>query len=262
MSMKGRAWRPHIDGMNTEQLPLSGKRVVVVGGTSGMGRGTVLAAAGAGAEVVAAGRRPASERSLERRQVAMVHQAVIDVTDEGAVRALFEGLGELDHLVVTASPPPSPRAFLEQDAAGARSFLEGKLLGSWACARHAAPRMRPGGSITFLTGCASIRPRPGLSTVTTAFAALEALSRALALELGPLRVNTIRPGLVDSEMWSLLGESARERLREKVRATFPAHRIGAVEDIGHAAIFLMTNPYVTGAVLEVSGGESLVPLDL
>jgi NAD(P)-dependent dehydrogenase (short-subunit alcohol dehydrogenase family) len=151
--------------------------------------------------------------------------------------------------------------FLEQDAAAARSFLDGKLFGSWACARHAAPRMRSGGSITFLTGCAAIRPRAGLSMVTATFAALEALSQALALELGPLRVNTIRPGVVDSEMWSFLDDRAREELREKIRASFPARRIGSVEDIGHAAVFLMTNPYVTGTVLEVSGGEPLVALD-
>lgn len=248
--------------MNIEHLPLRGKRVVVVGGTSGMGRGAVRAATEAGAEVVAAGRRPLAERPLERDHAGQITQAVVDIADEGAVRALFRGIGELDHLLVTATPPASSRPFLEQDAAEVRAFLEGKLLGSWACARHAAPRMRPGGSITFLTGCASIRPRVGLSVVTASFAAIEALSQALALELGPLRVNAIRPGLVDSEMWSFLDERAREELRQKVRAVFPARRIGTVEDVGHAAVFLMTNPYVTGTVLEVSGGEPLVQLPL
>jgi NAD(P)-dependent dehydrogenase (short-subunit alcohol dehydrogenase family) len=180
-------------------------------------------------------------------------------TDEASVRALFDAVGELDHLFVTASPSPGPRgAFLEQDVAAAQDYLVRKFFGSWACARYAAPRMRAGGSITFLTGCAAVRPRAGSTMVTATFAALEAFSQALALELGPLRVNTIRPGLVDSDMWSSLDEAARERLRRRTRETFPARRIGAVEDIGHAAVFLMTNPYVTGAVLEVSGGETLV----
>jgi NAD(P)-dependent dehydrogenase (short-subunit alcohol dehydrogenase family) len=241
------------------QQPLRGRRVVVVGGTSGMGLGAVRAALLAGAEVVAAGRRPEGARKAVQEGPGQLRHAVVDVTDEASVQALFDAVGELDHLFVTASPTPGPRgAFLEQDVAAAQDYLVRKFFGSWACARYAAPRMRAGGSITFLTGCAAVRPRAGSTMVTATFAALEAFSQALALELGPLRVNTIRPGLVDSDMWSSLDEAARERLRRRTRETFPARRIGAVEDIGHAAVFLMTNPYVTGAVLEVSGGETLV----
>jgi NAD(P)-dependent dehydrogenase (short-subunit alcohol dehydrogenase family) len=98
--------------------------------------------------------------------------------------------------------------------------------------------------------------------VTAAFAALEALSNALALELGPLRVNTIRPGIVNSEMWGFLDDATREKVFQKTRDTFPVRRVGAIEDIGRAAVFLMTSPYITGAVLEVSGGEPLVSLDV
>jgi NAD(P)-dependent dehydrogenase (short-subunit alcohol dehydrogenase family) len=242
---------------------LRGQRVVVVGGTSGMGLGAARAAASAGAEVVVAGRRPVAERDVAPPAAGRIEHAVVDVTDEASVRAMFEAIGRLDHLFVTATPrASSPRAFLDQDVAAARAFVDGKLFGSWVCARQAAPRMGGGGSITFLTGGAAVRPRAGQSIVTAAFAALEALSRALALELGPLRVNTIRPGLVDSDMWSFLDDAAREELRRKVRETFPARRIGTIDDVGHAAVFLMTNPYVTGAVLEVSGGETLVTLDV
>jgi NAD(P)-dependent dehydrogenase (short-subunit alcohol dehydrogenase family) len=94
--------------------------------------------------------------------------------------------------------------------------------------------------------------------VVAAFAAVEALTRALALELGPLRVNAIRPGYTDSEMWSGLPPGGRDRLRQEVAATVPVGRMGAPEDIAHAAVFLMTNRQTTGAVLEVSGGEPLV----
>ena len=237
---------------------LEGRRVVVGGGTSGMGRGAVRAAAAEGAEVVVASRRAVSARDAAGGQF---RQVVVDVTDERSVREAFEQIGELDHLLVTATPGGDTGAFVTQDLARAQQFLNGKFFGSWVCARHAAPRIRPGGSITFLTGCASIRPRMGISIVTATFAALEALSQALALELGPIRVNTIRPGLVDSEMWDSLAPAARERLRDTVRQTFPVRRIGTVEDIGQAAVFLMTNPYVTGTVLEVSGGEPLVSVD-
>jgi NAD(P)-dependent dehydrogenase (short-subunit alcohol dehydrogenase family) len=234
-------------------VSLTGKRVVVVGGTSGMGLATARLAAQLGADVVAAGRRPPEGRSA----VDGVRQAQVDVTDEASVRALFDDVGELDHLLVTSSPG-SPGPFLEQDLAAARTFLDGKLLGSWSCARYAAPRIRPGGSITFVTGAAVVRPPRHAAMVTAAFAAVEALSRALALELGPLRVNTIRPGYTDSEMWSSLSAADRDELRRRVADAMPVGRMGTPEDIAHAAIFLMTSRQTTGAVLEVSGGETLV----
>jgi NAD(P)-dependent dehydrogenase (short-subunit alcohol dehydrogenase family) len=234
-------------------VSLTGKRVVVVGGTSGMGLATARLAAQLGADVVAAGRRPPESRSA----VDGVRQAQVDVTDEASVRALFDDVGELDHLLVTSSPG-SPGPFLEQDLAAARTFLDGKLLGSWSCARYAAPRIRPGGSITFVTGAAVVRPPRHAAMVTAAFAAVEALSRALALELGPLRVNTIRPGYTDSEMWSSLSAADRDELRRRVADAMPVGRMGTPEDIAHAAIFLMTSRQTTGAVLEVSGGETLV----
>jgi NAD(P)-dependent dehydrogenase (short-subunit alcohol dehydrogenase family) len=186
----------------------------------------------------------------------------VDITDDASIRRLFEEVRELDHLLVTATPPAKDGPFLQQDLKAAQAIMNGKFFGSWACARYAAPRMRGGGSITFLTGGAAIRPRAGIATVSATFAALETLSQALALELGPLRVNTLRPGVIDSDMWRFLDDAAREKLRQKVRETFPARRIGTIEDVGHAALFLMTNPYVTGAVLEISGGETLVTLDL
>ena len=136
--------------------------------------------------------------------------------------------------------------------------MDGKLLGSWACARYAAPHMPAGGSITFVTGVAAVRPPGNAAMVTAAFAAIEALSRALALELGPLRVNTIRPGYTDSEMWSAMDDGQRDDLRRRVAEALPVGRMGTTEDIAHAAVFLMTSRQTTGAVLEVSGGESLV----
>jgi len=222
-----------------------------------MGLGAVRAAAEAGADVIVGGRRPLNDRERAARQ-----HVVVDVTDEASVKAAFEAIGTLDHLLITAAPAAGGSGrFLDQDVAGAQQYLNAKLFGSWACARHAAPRMPAGGSITFLTGCASIRPRAGASMVTTTFAALEALSQALALELGPLRVNTIRPGIVDSAMWDAVDPVVRAQLHATARGKFPARRIGTIDDIGHAAVFLMSNPYVTGIVLEVSGGEPLISLE-
>jgi NAD(P)-dependent dehydrogenase (short-subunit alcohol dehydrogenase family) len=232
---------------------MDGSRVVVVGGTSGMGLATVRLAAARGADVIAAGRRPVAERA----QVDRARHLEVDVTDEQSVQALFEVVGELDHLLVTASPG-SPGAFLKQNLATARGFMDGKFFGSWLCARYAAPRMRGEGSVAFVTGGAVVRPPVHASMITAAFAAVEALTRALAIELGPLRVNTIRPGYTDSEMWSFLSAREREGLRRRVAEAMPVRRMGTPDDVADAALFLMTNPQVTGTVLEVTGGETLV----
>ena len=234
-------------------MAMAGQRVVVVGGTSGMGLATVRATVALGAAVIAAGRRPLARRP----SLPGVEQLEVDITDEASVRALFDSAGELDHLLVTASPG-SAGAFLEEDLAEARAFMDGKFFGSWMCARYAAPRLRSTGSITFVTGGAVVRPPANRSMITAAFAALEALTRALAIELGPRRVNTIRPGYTDSEMWSFLTEAERDDLRRRVTRAMPVMRMGTPEDIAGAAVFLMNNPQVTGAVLEVTGGETLV----
>jgi NAD(P)-dependent dehydrogenase (short-subunit alcohol dehydrogenase family) len=234
-------------------VSLAGQHVVVVGGTSGMGRATASAAAAAGAQVIAAGRRAAAERAAAPG----VTHATVDVTDESSVRALFAGLDRVDHLFVSAAPG-RPGPLLGQDLAAARSFVDGKLLGTWMCARYAAPLMTAGGSMTFITGVAAVRPPGDAAMVTAVFAAVEALAPALALELAPVRVNVIRPGYTDSEMWSGLSDSAREELRARVSQAMPVRRMGTPDDIAQAALFLMTSPQTTGIVLEVSGGESLV----
>ena len=236
---------------------LTGRRVVVVGGKSSIGLGIAEAARDAGAAVTVASRRDVS--AAERPDLAGFDHVVLDIRDEAAVRAAFERIGPFDHLVVTSGPAlGSWGAFMDPDFAGVRGYLEGKFLGTWACARHAAPYLAAGGSMTFLTGGTAARSKVGLAAVTSTFAAVEALSRSLALELAPIRVNTIRPGFIDTAFWDGLPESEVAILHDKVRATFPARRVGTAADVGHAAVFLMTNPYVTGTVLEVSGGELLV----
>jgi NAD(P)-dependent dehydrogenase (short-subunit alcohol dehydrogenase family) len=240
---------------------LDGRRVVVIGGTSGIGSGVVAAALAQGAEVVVAGRRPVEARPTEIRD--NVRRLVVDLGDEASVQAFFEDVAELDHLVVTAAPAPgSWGVFLEQGLAEARSYLDGKFFGSWLAARYAAPRLRPGGSITLLTGAAAVRPGPGMAIVAASFAAVEALAKGLAIDLAPLRVNVLRPGLVDSDMWSFLDDAGRDKLRDSAARDLPVGRIGTIEDLGRAAVFLMTSGYVTGSVLEITGGETLVTLNL
>ena len=237
---------------------LVGKRVVVAGGKSGIGLGIARAARAAGASVTVASRRLTP--IAEHPELADFKQVILDVTDETAVRHAFNTIGPFDHLAVTSGPAFGTwETFMADDMRGVRSYMDAKFMGSWACARYAAPHLRPGGSVTFLTGGTAARPKLGLAAVVSAFAAVESLSGSLALEMAPTRVNTIRPGYVDTELWSVLSDDERAALKERVRTTFPARHAGTSDDVGHAAVFLMTNPYVTGTVIEVSGGESLVP---
>ncbi len=175
------------------------------------------------------------------------------------MQAAFEAVGPFDHFVVTAGPElGSWGAFMDPDMRGVRNYLEGKFLGAWACARHAAPHLRAGGSMTFLTGGTGARAKLGLAAVTSTFTAVESLAQSLAVELALIRVNTIRPGFIDTDFCDVLPAATVEEICSKVPANFPARRLGTAADVGHAAVFLMTNPYVTGTVLEVSGGELLV----
>ncbi|MES3082343.1 SDR family oxidoreductase [Sphingomonas faeni] len=241
----------------TPSFDLTGKRVVVVGGKKAIGLGVAQAAHAMGAAVTVASRRNTSVE--EHPELAAFEQVVLDISDETAVLAAFEAIGPFDHLIVTAGPALGAwGSFMDPDMRGVRSYLEAKFLGTWACARYAAPHLQAGGSMTFLTGGTGARAKLGLAAVTSTFAAVELLSQSLALELAPIRVNTIRPGFIDTNFWEVLPPADVEEIRAKVRAKFPARRLGTAGDVGHAAVFLMTNPYVTGTVLEVSGGELLV----
>lgn len=102
-------------------------------------------------------------------------------------------------------------------------------------------------------------PLAGKKVVVGDHRCARARELALALELAPMRVNTIRPGFIDTDMWNFLPADQRDALRRKVAEAFPSRRAGQAADIGHAAVFLMTNGDVTGTVIEVSGGENLVP---
>ncbi len=236
---------------------LTGKRVVVVGGKTGIGLGIAQAAHAAGAAVVVASRRQATPE--ERPDLASFEQAHLDLHDETSVRVAFDAIGSFDHLQVTAGGEAgSWGSFMDEDMRGVRSYLESKFLGSWACARYAFPHLAKDGSITFLTGGTGARAKQGLAAVTATFSAVQALAASLALDLAPVRVNTLRPGFVETEFWNFLSGAQREEMREGVRTRFPVRRLGTPADIGHAALFLMTNPYVTGTVLDVTGGETLV----
>ena len=235
---------------------LKDRRVLIVGASQGMGLGVARAAAQAGAKLLLASR---SREKLERIRGSVSATAQVfpvDITDNDSVRALTEAVGELDHLVVTASPG-STGDFLGRSVDEARSYMEGKFWSTYRVARHAAERLPRDGSMVFVTGQLARFPEPGSTMVSSAFSAVEGLTRALAVELAPLRVNTIRPGLIDTPLWDFMSETERRELFSKTVDRIPVGRPGSPEDIGHAALFLMTNSFVSGLVIDVDGGGHL-----
>lgn len=233
---------------------LEGQTVVIVGGSSGMGLGAAQVAAKAGASVIIA------SHSQEKMDAAIskidgIKGIQVDILNEQSIQQLFEQVGQLNHLFVTAAPG-SRGEFLKQSINDARKYMDGKFWGSYTCAYYAAAKISQG-SITFLSGGLSRRPEIGSSMVTASQAATEGLAKALAVELAPIRVNTIIPGAIDTEMWDFLSEEEREKFRQQA-AEVPAGRIGQAEDIGKAAVFLMTNSFITGTLIEVNGGQFLI----
>jgi NAD(P)-dependent dehydrogenase (short-subunit alcohol dehydrogenase family) len=238
---------------------LAGQTVVVLGGSAGIGLETARAARAEGADVVLTAR--GGER-LERagEEVGAVRTAAFDATDFGAVAEFFAGLpGPIDHVMVTAGGPyyaPLP----ELDFALARADFDQHVLLPIHVAREAAAagRMRPGGSLLFVSGTGARRPAVGLAIVTALTAALPALVANLAIEIAPVRVNLIAPGFVDTPLSaSLLGDQLDAR-RDQLRATLPIGRVVGPEDVARLAVQLMVNTALTGATYDVDGGQQLV----
>ena len=239
-------------------MQLEGKRVVVIGAGSGIGRSVAVAASEAGASVVLAGRKRESLEATAALLKGRREVRVLDASVEAQVAAFFEEVGSFDHLVSTASQGASgPLTGMGADAIQ-RAFAS-KLWAPVFLVKHAAPRIAQDGSFTFFSGFRAGRPAAGTSITSLVNGGLEAFTKAMAVELAPVRLNAISPGVVDSgSFWDRLGAEARERLFADYAKKSPARRVGRPEDLASATLFAMTNPFLTGTVLSVDGGGLLM----
>ncbi|MFE2351777.1 SDR family oxidoreductase [Kitasatospora cineracea] len=238
---------------------LSGRRLAVVGAGSRTGRHLARAASAAGAELVLAGPDP---RKLEWTAGELAGPATVlpvDLTDEASIEAFAAELGRLgglDHLVSTAGLPANgPLAELQ--LADVRRAFDAKVIGPLLLAKHLAGRIAADGSLTFFSGVAAWRPAPARTVMATTNGALAFLVQALAVEIAPVRVNAISPGIVDTGSWDGLGAD-KESFLASVAARNPARRVGTTDDLVKAVLHAIDNPYVTGTVLHVDGGGRLV----
>jgi NAD(P)-dependent dehydrogenase (short-subunit alcohol dehydrogenase family) len=228
---------------------LAGKKVVVVGGSSGIGLATAELAKSEGADVVIASRN--AERLKAAADKLGVKAIPADVTNDESVAQLFKTCGAVDHVVVTAAQLRSgPFKTVSMD--DVRATMEGKFWGAWRVAR--AAEIRAGGSLTLVSGFLSIRPRPNSAIVGSANGAIESLARSLALELAPVRVNCVSPGIIDTPIRAAMPEAARREMLGKVAAALPVGRVGVGEDIARQILAFMTIGFATGSIVYIDGG--------
>lgn len=235
--------------------PLQGQHVLVVGRGGGIARAVTIAARDAGAKVIAAGRNKDTLAAAYAGEPAISTQTV-DLTDEASIAALGEQLGRVDHVVSTASARARGRlAVLDRDAI--RLSFDTKVIGPLMLAKHLAPCMADGGSFTIFSGVAAAKITVGTLAVAITNGAADVLARSLALELAPIRVNAISPGVIDTCAWDAFGEQRKADYFADTSTRNPAGRIGTADDIAIAVLFAMTSTFLTGQTLHIDGGEPL-----
>lgn len=239
-------------------MTLKDKRIVIVGGTSGIGFATARKVVDEGGKVViVSGRKERVEEACASLGTAAEGQ-VADMTRETDIVALFARIGSFDHLVYTAGESLKLAPLETMNFDEAASFLGIRFWGAFMAAKHAAPNIRPDGSITLTNGIAGQRPHKGWTMAASICGAVESLTRALAVEIAPIRVNAVCPGFVKTELWNSLDPDVREGLYRDVSAKLPVGRMGEADDLAEAYLYLMRAAYSTGQVIVVDGGDVLV----
>ncbi|MER5639327.1 SDR family oxidoreductase [Kitasatospora sp. NPDC002227] len=234
---------------------LDGQRLIVVGAGSRTGSLIARAASAVGAELVLAGPDPRKLEWTAGELAGRAEVVPVDLAEESTIAALAERVGRFDHLVSTAAMPANgPLAELE--LADVQRAFAAKVIGPLLLAKHLAGQAAEHGSFTFFSGVAAWRPAPARTVMATTNGALAFLVQALAVEIAPLRVNAVSPGIVDSGSWDGLGADKEAFLRG-VAARNPARRVGTPADLAKAVFYAIDNPYVTGTVLHVDGGGRL-----
>jgi NAD(P)-dependent dehydrogenase (short-subunit alcohol dehydrogenase family) len=240
-------------GVTIVAISLDGKTVVVIGRPTGIAAAIMSSVGAAGGKVIAAGLHPDATREVFGSSV---QAEELDITDDESIVRFGARVGAIDHLVSTASARARGKlGELSRDAV--LKSLNTKVVGPLMLAARLGPSISPQGSFTLFSGVAAFKPVAGYLGVALTNGAADFLTRSLALEMAPVRVNAISPGVVDTGIWDSLGEEGKAAYFEHFRTHNPARRIGQVDDIADAVVFAMTNPFLTGVTLRVDGGEPL-----
>jgi len=237
---------------------LNKKKVVILGGSTGIGLATAKAAAAQGAEVVIVS---SNQRKLNEALTQLPANAIAiaaDLTREQQVKDLFTKVGAFDHLVFTAGETLQINTIADVTVANAKQFFDLRYWGAFMAVKYAAPNINQGGSIVLSGGSASMRPGTGWGLGASICAAMEGFTRAMAIELAPIRVNIVAPGLVKTDLWGDMAEADREAMYTHFSDTLPVKHVAGADDIAQTYIYLLTQKYSTGQRIVVDGGYVLV----
>lgn len=236
-------------------MSLDQQKIVIVGGSSGIGLATAKAAVAARAIVTIAGRSSQKLDQAKQQMNGQVETAILDLLQEEDLQTFFKHVGVIDHLVVTGSST-QVGAFRELDTQIAKQSMESKFWGAYRAAKYA--QVNSSGSIVFVSGILSRRPTPGSAILAAINAALEGLGRALAIELAPIRVNVVCPGIIQTPIYDKMPEAQREQMYRNASDRLPVKRVGQPEDVAQSMLYLLQNGYSNGTVIDVDGGGALV----
>lgn len=233
---------------------LQDSKILVVGRASGIARAVALLARSEGGEVVVAGRN--KDKIAVCYDDPGITAETLDITDDTSIGALADRIGSVDHVVSTASARARGK-LSELQREDLLLSLDTKLLGPLMLAKYFAPQMNPGGSFVLFSGVHAFKAKVGYLGVGITNGAVDFLTRSLAVELAPIRVNAVSPGVIDTGAWDGMGEEGKKAYFEHISAANPVGRIGTAEDVAQAVLFAMTNAFMTGVMLKIDGGEPL-----
>ena len=230
----------------------------MLGGSSGIGLAVAQEAVGQGATAIIA----SSNADRVKQAVATLDDQAqghtLDLSSERDIQDFFQGIGDFDHLVFTAGDTLQLDELVATDLTKARRAFEVRYWAALAAVKYAIPHIRKDGSIVLTTGVAGRRPRKGWTVAASVCGTIEALTRALAVELAPIRVNAVCPGIVRTNLWQNMSEKDRDRLFESAGKRLPVGRVGEAHDLAQAYLFLMQEGFSTGQTIVVDGGTALV----
>jgi NAD(P)-dependent dehydrogenase (short-subunit alcohol dehydrogenase family) len=238
-------------------MTLSGKRILIVGGGSGIGKAVARAARDEGTDVLIASTSMAKLEAAAQ-DLGGVGIAVLDITDEASVARFFDTSGGFDHIVSTAGDWGKARRgpFVEMDLDEAAALFHVRFWGNARLAKHGAPRLAEGGSLTLTSGMSAFSPQKGSTMATAMAGSIAHLVYGLAVELAPLRVNGVFPGGVATEIFTGLPTALREAEEQRFAAQ-PIARIARPEEVAEAYLYAMKCGYLTGQILKVDGGGAI-----
>jgi NAD(P)-dependent dehydrogenase (short-subunit alcohol dehydrogenase family) len=237
---------------------LEGKRIIVLGGSSGLGLATAKAAASEGASVIIVSSNQSRVDSALAELPEGSRGYAVDLSQEKNIKNFFDQAGRFDHLVYTAGENITMSMVDDTDIERGKDFFTIRFWGAFAAIKYCKAYINEGGSITLMSGNFGQRPSAGYSLGATICGAMDGFTRAMAVELAPIRVNNIAAGVIKTNLWNNLSEDDRNGFYKHLESTLLLKRVGEAEDIAQAFVYLMKQQYTTGQSLVIDGGAVLV----